>query len=94
MPKFTEIDIRAGATGQSYERGASYFRGGAVSDLMRRGNMLSAEVEGSSHTDYQVVVTLTEAGTIADATCTCPYEWGGYCKHMDCTPTDCISQTR
>jgi len=23
MPKFTEIDIRAGATGQSYERGAS-----------------------------------------------------------------------
>ena len=82
MPKFSEIDIRAGATGQSYERGASYFRGGAVSDLMQRGNMLSAEVEGSSHTDYQVVVTLTEAGAIADATCTCPYDWGGYCKHI------------
>ncbi|HRI56140.1 MAG TPA: hypothetical protein PK170_03485 [Anaerolineae bacterium] len=37
MSKFTESDIRAGATGQSYERGASYFRSGAVSDLTRHG---------------------------------------------------------
>ncbi len=37
MSKFAENDIRAGAAGQSYERGASYFRSGAVSDLTRRG---------------------------------------------------------
>ena len=82
MSKFAENDIRAGAAGQSYERGASYFRSGAVSDLTRRGAMLTADVEGSSRSDYQVAVTLTDAGAIADATCTCPYDWGGYCKHI------------
>ncbi len=31
---------------------------------------------------YQVSVTLADAGGIADASCTCPYDWGGYCKHI------------
>lgn len=27
-------------------------------------------------------VTLTADGHIASASCTCPYDWGGYCKHI------------
>ena len=27
-------------------------------------------------------MTLTGAGGIGGATCTCPYDWGGYCKHI------------
>lgn len=82
MSGYTEADIRAGAASQSYQRGAQYYRDGYVSQLARRGNLLTAEVEGSTLPFYQVSVMLADAGGIADASCTCPYDWGGYCKHI------------
>jgi uncharacterized Zn finger protein len=82
MITFTEADIRAGATGQSFERGASYYHSGAVSDLIRRGDLLTALVQGSDDDPYDIAVTLTGAGGIGGATCTCPYDWGGFCKHI------------
>jgi uncharacterized Zn finger protein len=82
MSGYTEADIRAGAASQSYQRGAQYYRAGYVSQLARRGNLLTAQVEGSTFPYYQVSVTLAAAGGIADASCTCPYDWGGYCKHI------------
>lgn len=82
MSGYTEADIRAGAASQSYQRGAQYYRDGYVSKLARRGNQLTAQVEGSTLPYYQVSVTLADAGGIADASCTCPYDWGGYCKHI------------
>jgi uncharacterized Zn finger protein len=82
MSGYTEADVRAGAASQSYQRGAQYYRDGAVSQLARRGNLLTAEVEGSTLPFYQVSITLADAGGIAAAGCTCPYDWGGYCKHI------------
>lgn len=82
MNTFTEADIRACANAQSFERGNSYYRNGAVSDVVQRGNLLTAQVYGSRYEPYDVAVTLTAAGGIAGATCTCPYDWGGYCKHI------------
>lgn len=82
MITFTEADIRAGTAGQSYERGLSYFHSGAVFDVVRRGNLLTAQVQGSADEPYEIAVTLTGAGGIGGATCTCPYDWGGYCKHI------------
>lgn len=79
---FSESDIRAAATVQSYQRGVEYCRAGAVSDLVQRGNLLTAQVEGSTVPYYQVTVTLDDTGAIDRATCTCPYDWGGYCKHI------------
>ena len=82
MTAFTEADIRAGANGQSYERGSSYYRSGAVSDVVRRGNLLTARVQGSDYAPYEIAVSLRDDGSIGDASCTCPYDWGGYCKHI------------
>ena len=82
MTPFTEADIRAGAAGQSFERGSSYYRDGAVSDVVRRGNLLTAQVSGSSYAPYEIAITLLDDGGIGGATCTCPYDWGGYCKHI------------
>ena len=45
MSGYTEADIRAGAASQSFQRGAQYYRDGYVSQLARRGNLLTAEVE-------------------------------------------------
>ena len=82
MTAFTEADVRAGASSQSFERGSSYQRSSAVHDLVRRGNLLTARVQGSEYAPYEIAVSLLDDGSIADATCTCPYDWGGYCKHI------------
>ncbi len=78
-PSITHEAIRALATPESFARGREYLRDGAVSNLVRRGGRLTAEVEGSE--PYEVTISLHDAG-VADASCTCPYDWGGYCKHI------------
>ena len=39
-------------------------------------------MQGSEYAPYEIAVSLLDDGSIADATCTCPYDWGGYCKHI------------
>ncbi len=77
----TERTIRAFATPESIARGRSYFDDGAVSDLVRRGDRLTAEVERSEFAPYQVFIPLHDGG-VAEARCSCPYDWGRYCKHI------------
>ena len=80
-PNLTEATIRSLASAQSFGRGQDYLLAGAVLRIERRGEFLLAEVEGSSYEPYQVTVKL-DAGGILEAYCTCPYDWGGYCKHI------------
>lgn len=80
LPKLTESIIRAGASTQSFQRGQDYYTGGAISNMSRQGNVLSGDCEGTQEPYYRVRVELDEAG-IHSADCTCPYEYGGYCKH-------------
>jgi uncharacterized Zn finger protein len=77
----TERTIRALATPESFARGRSYLDDGAVSDLIRRGDRLTAEVEGSEFAPYQVSIRLHDGG-VAEARCSCRYDWGGHCKHI------------
>ncbi|NOZ26470.1 MAG: SWIM zinc finger domain-containing protein [Chloroflexi bacterium] len=77
------------ASPQSYERGLDYYEQGAVLSVIRRGQQLLAEVEGSQYLPYQVRITF-DAGGILDAACSCPYDWGGWCKHIVATLLTCI----
>ncbi|MER8523376.1 SWIM zinc finger family protein [Mesorhizobium sp. M1076] len=86
-PPFGEDTIRALATEESFARGKSYFRSGAVSELVRRGDVLTAQVEGSEFAPYVVTVRLREGGVadtrgVTETRCSCPYDWGGACKHV------------
>lgn len=81
LPKITRAAIQRATTAQSFERGADYYATGAVAELIRRGDTVYAEVEGSSYEPYQVEITFDEEG-VDDASCTCPYDWGGWCKHI------------
>ena len=72
--------IRAKVTEQSYDRGVEYVHAGAVESATTRGDQLFATVQGSEWDPYHVIVTFT--GDDFAATCTCPYDWGGYCKHV------------
>ncbi|GIK55551.1 MAG: hypothetical protein BroJett015_12140 [Chloroflexota bacterium] len=81
MDNLSEKDIQARASAQSFAKGQSYYRNGYVGDVVRRGDVVTAVVEGSEYEPYQVQIRLEESG-VADAICTCPYDWGGDCKHI------------
>jgi uncharacterized Zn finger protein len=80
-PILNEYIIRNLAGSESFERGQDYFHAGAVRHIERRENTLLADVEGSSPQPYRVTVAM-DAGGITDVDCTCPYEYGGACKHI------------
>jgi uncharacterized Zn finger protein len=42
--------------------------------------VLRASVEGSQYEPYAVTISF-DLGGVAAASCTCPYDWGGWCKH-------------
>ncbi|MBT3391169.1 MAG: SWIM zinc finger domain-containing protein [Chloroflexi bacterium] len=79
MPSLTEATIRSHASEQSFERGREYYRSGAIYNTIRQGNTLRADCVGSE--TYHLHVELDEGG-IQSAACTCPYSFGGYCKHI------------
>lgn len=81
LPRYTETDIRGQTSADSFQRGREYCRSGVVESLVQRGTALNAEVLGSDPEPYRVVVTF-DGSALAEATCTCPYDWGGWCKHI------------
>ncbi len=81
LPRLTEAHISNLANASSLERGENYYRDGAVFRAVRQGMELRALCEGSDYEPYQVSATLTESG-IAETSCTCPYDYGGICKHI------------
>ncbi len=72
--------ILSKVTEKSFERGEDYYNDGMVESLVQRGSRLFAEVLGSEEDPYHVGVYLQEDDF--SASCTCPYDWGGYCKHI------------
>ena len=81
LPTYTEADLRATVGADIFARGRDYYEGGMVEALVLRGDTLYASVAGSDDEPYQVTIRFA-AGEIADAECTCPYDWGGWCKHI------------
>lgn len=81
IAKLTDDVIRAGANDKSFQRGRELFRSGAISNAAIQGHTLSGECEGSGSPFYKVCAEL-DGGGIRSATCSCPYDFGGYCKHI------------
>ncbi len=84
LPELSEALIQRHSSPESFRRGQEYYRQGSVTSLLRRGQELRAEVAGSQFSPYGVRVVFDEAG-IVDASCSCPYDWGGLCKHIVAT---------
>ena len=84
LPNCSDTAIRAHTSADSFQRGQEYHRRGAVASLVQRGATLEADVWGTGADPYRVRVTFAADGPAA-ATCTCPYDWGGWCKHIAAT---------
>jgi uncharacterized Zn finger protein len=78
QPKITEDKIRKLATGTSFDRGKQYYSRGAITGSMRQDNRIWAECYGSEL--YRVSAVLTKSN-VTNLACSCPYDWGGICKH-------------
>lgn len=76
LETLTEADLRGALEDQSLQRARGYL--GRVQNPVRSGQSLSAQVRGSSL--YQVEIEVLPGGI--QARCSCPYDWGGLCKHI------------
>ena len=76
----TEEFILAKVTEKSLDRGEDYYDSGMVESVVQRGSRLFAEVLGSEENPYHLGIVFQEDDFAAS--CTCPYDWGGYCKHI------------
>ena len=81
LPELTPDQIQERCTEQSYMRGLDYFHAGAIDNATLHGYTLSGTCEGTDMDPYRVTVELMPTG-IASTDCSCPYDWGGDCKHI------------
>jgi uncharacterized Zn finger protein len=82
QPVLTLDQVRAYANEKSFARGEKYYWDDTIFETVKRGSVLEAFCEaGSQPEPYYVTATLAENG-IAEASCTCPYDYGGACKHI------------
>ncbi|MEM6646356.1 MAG: SWIM zinc finger family protein [Bacteroidota bacterium] len=81
LPPISAELVRLNTTDKVFQRAKDYAEGRVVRDPILRGNMLTAQVDGSDWQPYRVLITF-DAHTVTEASCTCPYDWGGWCKHI------------
>lgn len=78
LPEFDEKVIRDLATEMSYDRGEEYANYGAVRNLVLAGETYRAHVYGT----HRYTVRVWDKSGDIGSSCTCPYDWGGICKHI------------
>jgi uncharacterized Zn finger protein len=72
-----------------YSRALELYRKGAVENLVLRGRRLNAQVQGFHEPFYTVTIDFDEQG-VRQATCTCAYDYGDWCKHIGAVLLACI----
>lgn len=80
-PKIDLNAIKQICTPRSFKRGEDYYTSGAIIEPVREGNTLRASCLGTAPEPYKVKVTIRD-GEVTSASCTCPYDRGGACKHV------------
>ena len=79
LPRLSEKQIRQLATSQSFSRGEEYYDDDLIKNPTRQGLQLWADCHGTQL--YRVSITLGQDG-VESQQCSCPYDWGGICKHQ------------
>lgn len=81
IPELSQEMIREYAINQSWQRGQAYYEDDCVRRISQRGKLITAEVLGNDIRPYRVTIDFS-GDELDSAYCTCPYDWGGYCKHI------------
>jgi uncharacterized Zn finger protein len=91
ISKLSEFTIRRHAHAKSCQKGEIYYQAGAVINIIQRGNILQAEVQGHEAKPYHVNLNFDDDG-LTNVSCTCVYNLEGWCKHIVATMLVCIRQ--
>ena len=91
IPSLTETIIRDHATPEVFQRGEGYYQAGAVVDICQRDDTIQATVEGNEVEPYRVSIQF-DSGGFKQVSCTCAYDWAGWCKHIVATALVCLRQ--
>lgn len=83
LTHLTQTDIRARCSEESFKRGERYYAGGAITKRLRP-NEANLEAQVSGRYDYRVSIWVKADGKIGTH-CSCPYDYGGDCKHIVAT---------
>lgn len=84
-PHLSTARIRDLCTSEVFDRAVAYRDEGRIDRVDRFGETVNAAVQGSQPEPYAVEISIDGVGedpADVTATCTCPYDWGGYCKHV------------
>jgi uncharacterized Zn finger protein len=84
-----EEQIARQMSSRIYSRALELYRKGAVENLVLRGTRLTAQVQGFHEPFYIVTIDFDEQG-VRQATCTCAYDYGDWCKHIGAVLLVCI----
>jgi uncharacterized Zn finger protein len=87
IPHLNEAALRKHATHKSFDRGTDYYQTGAVIEISQRGNCIHAEVVGNE--SYFINLEFNDK-SITIANCTCPYDYGDWCKHLVAVGLTCL----
>lgn len=79
IPTISEQEIAKLANSQSFTRGLEYYNQNLIQYAIRQGGKLSGTCQGSML--YTVNVVLEKNG-VKSSKCSCPYRYGGICKHL------------
>lgn len=83
--RFSTASIRDLCTSDVFDRAVRYRDEGRVEHIDRFDETVSAAVQGSQSEPYEIEIIVdapADDPRDTEATCTCPYDWGGYCKHI------------
>lgn len=81
LPEITEDIIRNLSNDSSYWKGMNYYDNGNLKKLWTEGDKYIAHVQG-----YELyTVKIRQEEEEIRASCTCPYDFGGICKHVVAT---------
>ena len=76
----TEQDIHDLANEKTFEKGEELYECGAISATSLKGNTIYGKCDGSEFMPYDIEIDLSDDEI--DPYCTCPFDWGGICKHQ------------
>jgi uncharacterized Zn finger protein len=80
IPRLTISAVRRWTDDVYFQRGESYYAGGAIYEQRRQGMMIKSKCFGSQSPFYRQEVLFNSKG-IESAQCSCPVGAGGHCKH-------------
>jgi len=74
----THQSLESMASAESFARGEDYYYQDAVDNVVLDGQRFTAKVRGT----YLYLVEISGSPTDTYTNCSCPYDWGGICKHI------------